>query len=241
MRKLAILAAALAPLLGGCVASTCDVPTVTFHWQLQDTSGNARSCASAGVYYVDIYFDGTNLSQRAFCADGGATIDVSGLAPGSYPVTVEGVASDGSIYDRSNAFNVVVGDCGNGQYYPVLGEAYLDIAYSLTPNVCNGGYMWFALYDEVAQNYISVVDSASAAAWKDRYDCPGVTPLTFSVPFGTYTLAWIQEVVNPLTSPVAVQQACRQAAFSVTSPGTATLPVTLVDNTITPTFCAAYP
>ncbi len=244
MRKLAILAAAVVPLLSGCVSNVCDLPTATFHWSLQDASGAPWGCGAAAVTYVDVYI-GNARGVRFNCLDGAGVIDVSGFAPGTYPVTVEGVAADGTIYDRALPFNVAVGSCGGSAYYPVLGEANLNVDYHFTPDVCTAGaYMWFALYDEVAGNYISVVDAGSSAAWKTTYGCysaGGGTPLTFPVPFGTYTLAWIQEVTNPLTSPAAVQQACVQPAFVVDAAGTANLPVTLVDNTASPAVCPAYP
>ncbi len=195
--------------------------------------------------FVDIYFDGTSGSWRFDCVAGLAVLDVAGFAPGVYPVTVEGIGSDGLIYDRSLPFSVTVGECGDFYAAPVLGEALLNIDYHFVPDVCHGGSMWFALYDEVAQDYISVVDAQSDPAWKEYYGCwdsgGGGTPLEFPVPFGTYTLAWIQEVVNPLTAPTAVQQACVQAPFDVASPGVAFLSVVLADNTVAPQACPVYP
>jgi hypothetical protein len=240
MNKPALLAVALLPLLGGCISSTCDVPTVTLQWSLEDLNGLSWKCGPAGVSTVDIYIGDAPVITRA-CTDSGAVIDVSAFAPGVYPVTVEGIGADGYIYDRSRPFTVTVGECGDSYAAPVLGEALLDIAYGFSPNVCHGGYMWYALYDEVAGFYISVVD-AKSGSYRDAYDCPGlVTSLQFSVPFGTYTLAWIQEVVDPLVTAVPVQQACVQPSVDVTGPGTVLYPVTLVDNTVTPRVCTKYP
>jgi hypothetical protein len=245
MNKLALAAAALLPLVSGCVSSTCDYPTVTIDWALQDANGARWDCGTAGVTYVDVYFDGTSWSARYNCNAGAALIDVSGFAPGVYPVTVEGVGSDQvTIYDRAQ-FNVTVQECTGSAYYPVLGEAMLDIDYHFgvpgTPaDVCHGGSMWYALFDEVAQGYISSVELGSDPAWKDYYSCGG-TPVTFSVPFGRYTLAWMQEVQDPLTAPVAVYQACVQPPVDVTGPGTTFYPVTLSDNTVAPFTCPVYP
>jgi hypothetical protein len=189
---------------------------------------------------VDVYI-GTAPPVRSNCTDGGTVIDVSAFAPGSYPTTAEGIASDGvTIYDRAQ-FDLSVGSCGNTQYYPVLGEALLDVDYHFVPDVCHGGYMWFALYDEVAANYISTVDAASAPEWQSYYGCldsGGGRPLQFSVPFGTYTLAWIQEVVNPTTVPNPVQQACLQPSLDVQAAGIASYPVTLQPYA---SACPAYP
>jgi hypothetical protein len=241
MNKPALLAAALLPLLGGCISNTCNYPTVTLQWSLQDLNGLSWKCGPAGVSTVDVYINDALVANRP-CTDYGATIDVSHLAPGPYPVVVEGLGADGYIYDRSLPFDVSVGECGDSYAAPVLGEALLDIAYGFSPNVCHGGYMWYALWDEVAGLYISVVDAASGA-YRDDYDCPGlVKPLQFSVPFGSYTLAWIQEVVDPLATAVPVQQACVQLPpLVVDGPGTFNYPVTLVDNTVTPLVCPAYP
>jgi len=249
MNKLALAAAALLPLVSGCVSSTCDVPTVTIDWALQDVNGARWDCGAAGVAYVDVYFDGTNWSARYDCAAGGALIDVSGFAPGAYPVTVEGIGSDqATIYDRAQ-FNVSVQECTGSAYYPVLGEGQLEIDYHFSPDVCHGGYMWYALYDEVAGQYISAVYfDTQPASWKDYYGCystAGGTPLSFPVPYGRYTLAWIQEVMNPLAPLEAdvnpVQQACVQPPVDVTGPGTTFYPVTLSDNTVAPTTCPVYP
>jgi hypothetical protein len=242
MRKLALVAAALMPLLGGCVASTCDLPTVTVHWQLQDTTGTGWTCTQAGVAFVDVYI-GSTQPVRFNCTDYAGSIDVSRIAVGTYSTTVEGIASDGvTILDRARPFNVYVGDCGDHSYYPVLGEGLLNIDYHFAPvDACHGGSMWFALYDEVAQNYISAVDPSSTNYWKAYYACystSGGTPLEFSVPFGSYTLAWIQEVQNPTTSPNPAWQACVQAPLDVNGSGTTFLPVTLSAYAGT---CPAYP
>lgn len=223
MRKLAILAAALTPLLGGCVASVCDVPTVTIHWQLQDANGAGWSCYTAGVSWVDVYVGG-GRGVRFPCSDGVGVVDVSGLAPGAYPTTVEGIASDGkTIYDRALAFDVTVADCGNAVYYPVLGEGTLEIDYHFAPtDACHGGYMWFALRDETAGADISIIDGNSTPYWQTYYGCYSVgggTALRFPVPFGPYTLRGIQEVANPTTAPVSLYEMCSPSGLSVLAPG----------------------
>ncbi len=223
MRKLALLAVVLLPLVSGCVSSTCEVPTVTIDWRLQDLAGNPSSCAGVGVTYVDIYI-GTAGVLTYNCADGGAIIDVSGFAPGSYPVTAEGIDADGkTIWDRA-LFNITVGDCGGSQYFPVLGEGTLEIDYHFAPDdACHGGYMWFALMDNTTGQDISVVDMASTDYWKSYYGCYSTTsgtPLSFPVPYGPYTLRGIQEVVNPLTSPVSVYEMCTPSSFTINAPGT---------------------
>jgi hypothetical protein len=242
MRKLALLAVVTMPLLGGCVAQVCDVPTASFSWTLQDANGVGWSCAVAGVSYVDVYV-GHGVAPVTFrCADYGGAVDLSGYAPGRYPTTVEGVDAGGIILDRAQ-FDVTVGECGGGLYYPVLGEALLAIDYHFgTPgtaaDTCYGGglgSMWFALWDEVASQYLSIIGTSSSTAppsWRNHYACGA--PIQFPVPFGSYTLQGIQEVVSPITAPMAVAEACTATGPVVvdhTGVGTVT--------TLTPPYLAA--
>jgi hypothetical protein len=218
MRKLALIALASLPLLGGCVSKVCDLPTADFSWTMQDPNGIAWNCTDAAVNYVDVYI-GSASPVRFNCTDYGGTIDVSGFTPGSYWTTVEGVGAGNLIYNRAQ-FNVAVGDCGGGRYYPVLGEAVLRIDYhfgsTLATDVCYGGgagYMWFDLRDEVTGQPISKIDTASSTSppsWRNRYACG--SPIEFPVPFGSYTLLGIQEVVSPLTgSATSVAESCSPA------------------------------
>jgi hypothetical protein len=257
MRNLTLLSAALLPLLGGCVSNTCDYPTATISWSLQDANGVPWSCTDAGVTTVDIYFDGTPVGPHFACNAGRAVIDLGGIAPGTYTAIVEGTDSNGTIWDRSNPFTVTVSDCGDRRYAPVLGEGWLDIDYHFTPDVCHFGSMWYALYDDVAGSWISAVDyntvpvAPDYVEYRDYYGCytpaSGGAPATgralqVAVPFGTYTLAWLQEVVNPLsTAHVAVQQACIQPPFHLTGAGTSSLPVTMEPYTSTTPKCPVYP
>jgi hypothetical protein len=227
MRKLALLAVALVPLVSGCVSSTCDIPTVTIDWRLQDPDGNSWGCGAASVAFVDVYI-GTAHSIRYNCSSGGAVIDVSGFAPGGYPVTVEGVDVNGLILDRA-LFSVTVGDCGDHYYVPVLAEGRLEIDYHFAPaDACHGGYMWFALRDDTTGKDISIIDAATPVVppdyvvWQTYYGCystAGGTPLRFPVPYGPYTLRGIQEVGNPLTSPVSLYETCTPSGFTISAPG----------------------
>jgi hypothetical protein len=223
MRLFALLAIASLPLLGGCVASTCDVPTATIQWRLQDVNGNPTDCVGAGVTYVDVYI-GAASPVRAYCVDGLVVVDTSRFAPGVYATVAEGIASDaaGTIYDRGQ-FDLTVSDCGGGRYYPVLGEALLNIDYHFAPvDQCHGGSMWFALHDDVAGQLLSSIDLGSSAAWKTAYGCYSTgsgTPLQFRVPFGTYTLQGIQEVLDPITAPVSLYETCTPTTLAVHAPG----------------------
>ncbi len=257
MRNLALLSAALLPLLGGCVANICDYPTATISWRLQDANGVGWTCADAGVSTVDVYFNGTAVGPRFACTGYGAIIDLGGIAPGSYEAIVEGTDSSGTIWNRSNPFTVTVSDCGDRRYAPVLGEGLLDIDYHFgaagsAGDVCHGGSMWYGLYDEVAGFYISGVDYNTPQGpppdnivYQDYYGCydaAGGRPLQIAVPFGTYTLAWLQEVTNPRSpSYAAVQQACVQPPFDLTAAGISSMPVTMGPYTAGTAACPAYP
>jgi len=229
MRHLALLAFASLPLLGGCFVQPCDGPTATISWTLQNTSGVEWNCAAAGVATVDVYIGSAGpVSFR--CADYQGVVDLSAFAPGTHQATVEGIGADGVIYDRAQ-FNVTVGDCGGGRYNPVLGEAMLDIDYHFGPtpgtDVCYGGgqgYIWFALWDEVAGAWLSRITTSSSTAfpsWRDHYACG--TSVQFPVPFGSYTLQGIQEVTSPLTTPTAVAETCTATGVVVDHLGVGTV------------------
>jgi hypothetical protein len=262
MRNLALLSAALLPLLGGCVSNTCDYPTATISWRLQDANGGASTCAEAGVTDVDVYFNGTPVGPRFACTASGAVIDLGRIAPGTYQAIVEGTGADGTIWNRSNPFTVTVSDCGDRRYAPVLGEGWLDVDYHFgaagsAGDVCHGGAIWYGLYDEVANFYISGVDFNTVPVgpdyveYRDYYGCytaaSGATPATgrplqIPLPFGTYTLAWIQEVFDPLSaSHAAVQQACVQPPFHLTSAGISSMPVTMGPYSAGTPACPVYP
>jgi hypothetical protein len=262
MRKLALLSVALLPLLGGCVSNVCDYPTATISWRLQDADGNPWSCGTAGVTTVDVYFNGTRVGPHFACNAGGAVIDLGGIAPGTYEAIVEGTDSNGTILDRSNPFTATVSDCGDRRYAPVLGEGWLDIDYHFGApgsgsDVCHGGSMWYGLYDEVAGLYTRGVDYRTVPVppdyveYRDYYGCytPAAggqpasgRPLQIAVPFGTYTLAWLQEVVDPLLpSHAAVEQACVQPPFHLSAAGVTSMPVTMGPYSTGTPACPVYP
>jgi hypothetical protein len=235
------------------VCASCSPPTATLSWTLQDANGSQWSCASAGVSSVDVYFNGTRVGPHSACSSGGAILALTGIAPGNYEAIVEGTDSVGTIWDRSNPFTVTVSDCGDRRYAPVLGEGWLNVDYHFgtagsATDVCHGGFMWFALRDEVANNWISAVDASTPVGpppgsivyqnYYGCYDAFGGRPLKVPVPFGTYTLAWLQEVQTPLTTPNPVQQACVQPPFHLTAAGTSSMPVTMGPYS---GACPAYP
>jgi hypothetical protein len=233
MRSIALaLALTAAPFLSGCLAAPCDAPTVTIYWELADYLGNQNvSCNSVTTTWVDLYI-GPMQPVRVACTNYGTTIDVSNLAPGSYPVTVEGIDADGTTIWSRDQFPVSVGDCGGNATYtarPGEGTLALDYFYPVG-GTCSGGYMWYSLFDVVAKQTISAIYGASSTTDKTRYLCGNYPPppayqIEIAVPFGTYELDWIQEVVNPTTTAVPVYQACGPISQAVTGVGVTPLTV----------------
>jgi hypothetical protein len=259
MRSLALAAVASLPLLGGCIAHPCDAPTEVIHWQLQNYDASSRGCLAASgsldpdIAYVDVYIgSGTSRPLSYNCTDGAAYLDMSAYAPGSYPVTVEGVDAGGTIYYRDQ-FNILVGQCGGGTDLAVLREGLLNIDYHFgapgtAADLCYGsgtGYIWFDLWDEVANQAISSITtltSTAAPSWRDRYACGDL--VEFPVPFGTYTLRGIQEVVAPLTTaPLSVAESCSPTSATVDRLGSATVTYLTPPDLVPPAAGAAacYP
>jgi hypothetical protein len=227
--------------VGTRLQTTCAPPTATLYWRLQDASGTQLTCAAAGVAWVDVRL-GAAPPVRFDCTQLGGTVPLSGLSPGPHPTTVEGLGPDGTTVRLRAQLEVTAPACGDSPYSPMLGEALLNVAYDFSPvDACHGGAIWFTLYDEVSRTYVSAVYPPSSDFWKSYFACPAGaarTPLSFFVPFGRYTLAWIQEVMTPLTSPSPAWQACGVGPFTIDAPGIANLPVTL---TPWASPCPAYP
>jgi hypothetical protein len=219
-----LFALAIAAVLGsGCVVNTaCDGSAVAVTWSFRDVNGASNlSCAAVGVTAVDLYFNGQFVDRYA-CSQGGATVPV---ASGTFDVTVEGIAPDGTIINRDQ-FTASVRSCGTTTYAARPGEGDLRIDYSIAPvNSCGGGYIWFSLYDEVAGQVISAIGDTSSSVDKTLFFCPA--EVRIPVPYGTYTLDWIQEVATPLTAPTALHQQCSPTTVSVNGPGVTALPVVM--------------
>jgi hypothetical protein len=203
--------------------SSCIDTQLAIAWELRDSAGNFNvSCGSVTTFFVDIYV-ATLPPVRAPCASHVATVDTSGLAPGSYVATVEGIDADGATIWSRDQFSVTVGSC-NPSYTARPGEGTLELAYAYPNGVgCSSGYMWYSLFDEVAGQTISAIYAGSLAIFKTFYACGDSVQV--AVPFGTYTLDWMQEVQNPTTVPTPVMQACGPVRAAVSAPGVTSMPV----------------
>ncbi len=219
--KRVLLTLAAAVLGAGCVVSSsppCDTPTLTVDWSFTDADGVSQTCAGMGISAVDVYYDGSFAGEFS-CALYGQTFT---SAPGSHSLIVEGLDANGTIIAR-DSFVTSVASCGDTPANAVAGEGWMNLDYHFYPtDQCSGGYMWFAIHDDVANATAALVNGNN---YPTRYYCPAT--IEFPLPYGDYTLQWIQEVANPITSPTVLNQQCADQAFSITAPGLTTVSPTL--------------
>ncbi len=238
MRRLALLLAA--SFMGtGCIVSndhtsTCYPSTITVRWPsfMLANGGVTASCGTAGVTYVDVFLNDAPVQQGGFaCSAGGVTIT---NPPASSRITVEGVAADGTTILLRDELNVAPAACGDVIVDSQPAEGTLQIAYSFTPNnVCTSGgsYMWFSIYDQIAQTVTAVADETANTT---RYVCGD--PISFAMPMGTYTLQRVEEVVPSSGGYLPTATNCAGTSFSVNDAAESVVSVALADTT---TFCPA--
>lgn len=235
MKRIA-LALAAATLGTGCIVTTdnttasCDPlvdRTLTISWSFTDETGVARTCATmqgngfGAIQYVDVYIDTSNTPTRSPCTDYTVTWDntQNTLPSGTHTITVEGIDGAGNIVAR-DWFNVNVANCGNTSAQAVATQGVMDVQYTIAGGQCTGGYMWFSVTDTIANAPVLYADASYNST---AYVC-GVTPLTFVMPIGTYSLDWIQDVTASGTS---LNQYCTATPFSVSPQATQAVPVAL--------------
>ncbi len=219
MRRLA-LAAALAPalaLLAGCPTSPCVPGTLDVSWTLRKTDGTVATCATApaaATVRVNISNAGTTVVKTAACTDG--VLRVEGLVPGARDLTVEVFNAGGTLLYR-DWLTANLDACGVTAAPSNPGRGTLRIAYATDTDSCfasfpdasggdpvpASGYMWYRLDDSVYGEWLSIDDTSSSAD-KIAFACgdwgatnPTITPMTFVLPYGVYTLKWIKEVRFP--------------------------------------------
>jgi hypothetical protein len=240
--KRTALALAAAVLGTGCIVTsdsttTCAFRTFDVAWTFTNADGQARGCASPdgiqpAIVSVDLFYD-TFAVGRFPCGDYGVTLDDSqgGLTPGQHAILVEGVDAGGAIVVRDNYY-ANVASCGASGTTANAAEGYVRLDYTMSPvNACGGGYMWFAIHDDVANVTAAAIDQSSTSAQKTAYACGPTPVIEFPLAAGDYTLQWIEEVATPLAAPTALHEKCTPTAFSIAGPGTHPVPVTLVNAT----------
>jgi hypothetical protein len=251
MKRLVLLAA-VATLGSGCIVHDCDTPSITVEWSsFVGGDGLARACVDAGVSYVDIYLDGAFVDSWN-CTDGGAVI--TSVPSGTHRLTVEGVESAGRIAYRDD-FDVNAASCGDHLVQAQPAEGWVDVNYafqgggSCVGTVQNPSYMWFSVFDTVANLVVAEVSEKTPLVDETQYWCgvyandpnPSLAAhaLFIPLPAGTYTMRWIEEHTSPFSglNYGVVGANCTPFDFTVPRGTTATLPTPPVVLADTSTIC----
>lgn len=233
MRRLALLLAT-ATLGTGCIVDNhddCDLGgTITVEWpqfRLADGSVTAR-CDVAGVTHVDLYLNGQPVQTRFNCVDGGAVI--TGVASGSYLLTVEGVDASGRILLRDEV-QVGTDRCGGSLVQVRPSEGYLELAYSfvgdgtcITPGP---SYLWFSVFDAIAGAPSVLIDAASPLGDQLLYACGDQRGIVFAMPAGAYDLDWMEERQYP--GFLVTGRNCNRTSFDVVAGQRTVVATTLED------------
>jgi hypothetical protein len=222
MRRLA-LAAALAPalaMLAGCPTSPCVPGTLDVRWTLRKTDGTDATCAAspaAATVRVNVSNGAATVVKTAPCTDG--VVRIEGLIPGARDLTVEVFNAGGTLIYR-DWLTANLDACGVTTVAAHPGRGTMRINYSTSTGQCAapmpdatgqtvtvGGFMWYRLDDSVYGEWLSI-DETSSNADKAAFECgdwgavnPTITPMTFVLPYGVYTLKWIKEVRYPTDVP----------------------------------------
>jgi len=195
MKRIALLLAG-AVLGTGCFIDTCDSETLSIDWSLVDGSDNfGVACNSLSlsddVTHMTVWVDGYDETGLVSCGAGGVTI--GGVSTGNHQVVVEGYNSVGNVITRGFA-TVDVGSCGDTARLVEVGEEWITIL----PDTCVSGadVLWFSLRDVTwpGLDYeIWARDASFLTGWDD-FSC--ATGIDVPVPYGDYTLDWIDEVTT---------------------------------------------
>lgn len=234
MRRLALLLAA--SILGtGCIVDDddgCGFGSFTVEWpdfQLADGS-LTPSCAVAGVTAIDIYLNGAAVDTRFSCLDGGAVI--TGVQSGSYLLTVEGVDASGRILLRDE-LQIGADRCADRLAQVRPSEGFVELNYSFPSNgTCispGPSYLWFSIFDQVANATTVQIDEASPFGDQTLYQCGDQRGIVFALPTGTYDLDWIEERQSPLFNVTGAN--CARATFAVNPGQQSVVPSVLADTT----------
>jgi hypothetical protein len=235
--KRTALALAAAFLGTGCIMTDdhCDVRDVTVYWSGFDGPGAAaidRSCAGAGVTYVDLFLDGRQVWGDV--GDGHFRCDAYGVTildvPAGSRLTTEGLAADGRtiLYRDDRALST---SCGSFSVTVAPAAGFADLAYvfssggvPLGSQQCSGPYLWLSVFDHVtgAQAVLADADFQPTA-----YACVGQgTPLSFALPVGSYTLQWMEER-GPASGYTLESADCTDRPIPVAARAATTVPVSL--------------
>jgi hypothetical protein len=210
MKRAVLLLAALASSAGCHLRNRCDAGDVTLYWDpthaggFVGSDGVARTCQQAGVASVAVYADG-NL-EGTFACTGALPQDptddgivLTAFFPGAHDFDLRGLDGNGNeLYIAQQRLTVY--DCQSTTYDVQLSQDAGDVAigYTLPGGRCttpSGGsahpttYMELQLRDASNGLYFSSLTTGNQLL----FPCGSAITLS-AVPFGTYTLAGIQEV-----------------------------------------------
>lgn len=228
MKRLALVLAA-AVLGSGCIASEpapC-APYVTVDWSFLDADGNVlTSCGAAGVTYVDVYANGTQVGSFD-CA--GPARPVS-LARGANDVIVEGVDAGGAVLFRELR-TVDATTCGSqGTLAAQPAEGWLAVDYSFSPtNSCDLSqttYMWIAVRDDLIPAPQANVTYDEGTTSAQVCSTTAAAP-RYRLPVGNFTFLGINEV---RAGAVHVAADCTDRPFDIGAAAVTTVSPVLVDS-----------
>jgi hypothetical protein len=202
----AVLGTACGPSTPPCNAGSISVSWSGFYGPTAAAGDQNKACGPAGVSYVDLWLDGGYVARWP-CGDYAAGI--SAVALGTHDLVTEGIAPDGSTIVYRDERSVAVSACGNFAVgvSPAAGSVDLHYAFqSGTTCASASSYMWFTLYDTVAQAVDpATIDASSSLSAKQSFAC-GPTDPVVTLPTGRYQLTSIQEMVMS-AGPVFTQAA----------------------------------
>jgi len=214
-------------LLAAACGSPCNAPSLTVSWRFDLADGrNDVDCATAGVDLVDVWIGNTEVAHGVSCALGAATFPDVGV--GAKDLTLKARASATSAVIRYQQWGPVqVGSCGDTRVVMKPASGYLRIVYNTPDGLCypSGGtevpsYIWYnlsAVFGStfVAQSSVNQVQTPTALPCQPA---TGTHSVSMEVPYGVYSLRWIQVVQNPTATspdvPVSIFQHCRPASTS---------------------------
>ncbi len=217
----------------GC-AAPCTAPALTISWRFDLADGTAGvGCAAAGVAKVSLWIDGQAAGLGMDCAQGAATF--GGLKTGPHGFTVQGLSAAGAVLYQDWG-TLSVDGCGETRVALRPGAGYLRIGYATSTGLCwaagDGlqlqGFMWYLVQDQTTGQAVSIVNATNAPAALACQADPAQATITVPLPWGLYSLRWIQDVRDPVSaSPVPVYQACTPLDVTLHAPGVTPLDVVL--------------
>lgn len=224
MKRIALAAAAAVTLLGtGCIVVDddpipCSSGTLTLGWDFQRFDGSPPTgCAGAAVNWIDVYVDGGFVDSWS-CTSGSATIVVP---TGGHDVVVEGIDVANRIAYR-DAVSVSTG-CGDRYVAVRPAEGTVNLNYAVGAGCfASPCYLWFSVWDDVANTAAAAVYDGSPASVKDDYPYPDDVIIRLAA--GTYTLDWMELMAFDYLPEAAT---CGASSFEVASAVMTDLPLTL--------------